>query len=99
MNLRVGVQQDDVQTAQREFARDVGGERGLADAAFLIEQSEDHGVALPAGKPVFRSCFWCRLVVVHRNGASLLKVREFKLGMLEGGETQCWQGFAADFVA
>ncbi|GJA75674.1 hypothetical protein KAM354_09100 [Aeromonas caviae] len=85
--------------AHRQLARDVRGERGLADAAFLVEQSEDHDAALRVGKPVFRSCVWCRWVVVHRNGASLLKVRELKLGMLEGVKTQCWQWFAADFVA
>ncbi|WP_208532317.1 hypothetical protein, partial [Pseudomonas aeruginosa] len=72
---------------------------GLADAAFLVEQSEDHGAALRVGKPVFRFWVWCRWVVVHRNSASLLKVREFKLGMLEGRKIQRWRRFAADFVA
>jgi hypothetical protein len=39
--------------AHRQFAGDVRGERGLADAAFLVEQSDDHGAALRAGKPGF----------------------------------------------
>jgi hypothetical protein len=34
----------------------VGGERGLAHAAFLVEQRDDHGLALPAGKP--GCCCW-----------------------------------------
>jgi hypothetical protein len=45
--------------AHRQFAGDVRGERGLADAAFLVEQSDDHGAALPAGKPGFT----CRAAV------------------------------------
>jgi hypothetical protein len=46
--------------AHRQFAGDVRGERGLADAAFLVEQSEDHGAALRAGKPGFAAA--CRAV-------------------------------------
>ena len=37
--LRVSIQQDDVQAAHRQLAGDVGGERGLADAAFLVENA------------------------------------------------------------
>ena len=98
-SLRIGVQQDYVQTAHRQLARDVRGERGLADAAFLVEQSEDHGAALRAGKPVFRFCVWCRLVVIHRNGTLLLKVMYLLLGKLRGAKIQCWRGFSDDFVA
>src|SRR5690606_39933641 len=85
--------------AQRQFARDVRGERGLADTAFLVEQSEDHGAALRVGKPVFCSCVWCRLAVVHRNGALLLKVMYLLLGKLRDEKIQYWRGFAADFFA
>ncbi|HEJ4160445.1 TPA: hypothetical protein SL491_000478 [Pseudomonas aeruginosa] len=85
--------------AQRQFARDVRGERGLADTAFLVEQSEDHGAALLAEKPVFRFCVWCRCAVVHRNGALLLKVMYLLLGKLRDAKTQRWRGFSADFVA
>jgi hypothetical protein len=57
--------------AHRQFAGDVRGERGLADAAFLVEQRDDHGAALRAGKPGFPAVRWpCRFSVVHRNGAS-----------------------------
>ncbi|GLO20214.1 hypothetical protein PPUJ20188_36110 [Pseudomonas putida] len=66
--------------AQREFAGDVRGERGLTDAAFLIEQDNDHDAASHVGKPDFacraKRCSLCRFVVVHRNGALLLKVRD-----------------------
>jgi hypothetical protein len=48
--LRVSIQQDDLLTAQREFAGNVGGERGLADTTFLVEQGDDHGSALHCGK-------------------------------------------------
>ena len=85
--------------AQRQFARDVRGERGLADTAFLVEQSEDHGAALPAGKPGFtcraKRCSPCRFSVVHRNGALLLKVMYFLLGKLEGPQTRAVIGFPA----
>src|SRR3546814_1912639 len=50
---RVGVQQHDVLAAHRQLAGDVRGERGLAHAAFLVEQSNDHGAALRVGKPGF----------------------------------------------
>ena len=40
--LRVGVDQRDVFAVQRPFAGEVQGERRLADAALLIEQSDDH---------------------------------------------------------
>jgi hypothetical protein len=32
-----------VLAAHRQLAGDVGGERGLAHAAFLVEQRDDHG--------------------------------------------------------
>nr|WP_199904417.1 hypothetical protein [Novosphingobium sp. MBES04] len=85
--------------AHRQFAGDVRGERGLAHAAFLVEQSDDHGLALRVGKPGCCRCVCGRVVVVHRSGVSLLKVREIKLGKLEGEETQRWRGFAADLHA
>src|SRR5690606_10589566 len=97
--LRVGIQQDDVLAAQREFAREVRGERGLSDTAFLVEQRDDHGAALRVGKPGFGCCAWCRFAVVHRSGALLLKVMYFLLGMLEGAQSQQWRGFSADFCA
>jgi hypothetical protein len=50
--------------AHRQLAGDVGGERGLAHAAFLVEQRDDHGLALRAGKPGCCCCVsaaWWRL--------------------------------------
>jgi hypothetical protein len=58
MTLRVGIQQDDMLAAHRQFAGDVRGERGLADAAFLVEQRDDHGAALRAGKPAACCVSW-----------------------------------------
>src|SRR3546814_10554227 len=52
--------------------------------------------AKPVGCRLVLPAVCGRVVVVHRSGVSLLKVREFKLGKLEGRETQCWRGFAAD---
>lgn len=49
-NLRVGIQQDDVLAAQGQFPGDMRGERGLAYAAFLVEQGNDHGTVLRGGK-------------------------------------------------
>ncbi|MNN76786.1 hypothetical protein D3C81_1931950 [compost metagenome] len=43
--LRIGVQQHYRRTAQRKFTGEVGGERGLANTAFLVEQRDDHGCA------------------------------------------------------
>src|SRR3546814_1095736 len=40
-------------------------------------------------KPGFCCCACGRVVVVHCSGASLLKVREMKLGKLERAQTQC----------
>ena len=40
MTLRVGIQQDDMQAAHRQFAGDVRGERGLADAAFWLRNAK-----------------------------------------------------------
>ncbi|GID05552.1 hypothetical protein TMM008_27540 [Pseudomonas sp. 008] len=80
-----------MQAAHRQFAGDVRGERGLAYAAFLVEKREDHGAALRAGKPAWP----CRFVVVHRNGALLLKVMYFLLGKLEGTQTRAVVGFPA----
>ncbi|HMN57290.1 MAG TPA: hypothetical protein PKE15_08600 [Ottowia sp.] len=77
--------------AHRQLAGDVRGERGLAYAAFLIEKRDDHGAALPAGKPAWP----CRWVVFHRNGALLLKVMYFLLGKLEGAQTRAVIGFTA----
>ncbi|EXS68017.1 hypothetical protein BF95_01410 [Sphingobium sp. Ant17] len=95
--MRVGIEQHDMLAAQRQFAGDVGGERGLADAAFLVEQRDDHGVALHTGKPGFacgaKRCSPCRFSVVHRNGALLLKVMYFLLGKLEGPQTRAVIGF------
>ena len=86
--------------ASRELAGDVGGERGLAHAAFLVEQSDDHGAALRVGKPGCCCCFSCPsfagLVVVHRGAALLLPVRVFKLGKLREAETRASIGFAGD---
>ncbi|MEW7979905.1 MAG: hypothetical protein AB2813_08940, partial [Candidatus Sedimenticola endophacoides] len=49
---------------------------GFAHSAFLIQQSDDHGAALLAGKPGFlchaKCCASCRLAVFHRNGALFL---------------------------
>src|SRR3546814_19502907 len=93
--------------AQGAFAWDVRGERGLADAAFLVEQGDDHGATLRLGRPACfcraeRGGFWsfCWLVfrpaaVVHRNAVSLSIVREFKLVMLEGSQTRAVTGFPA----
>ncbi|HRL67509.1 MAG TPA: hypothetical protein PLA28_11085, partial [Ottowia sp.] len=74
-------------TAHRQLAGDMCGERGLAHAAFLVEQSDDHGLASLLGKPgvdlpakpanwwLVLSAVGGRVVVVHRSGVSLLKVR------------------------
>ncbi|MPM56815.1 hypothetical protein SDC9_103630 [bioreactor metagenome] len=97
--LRVGIQEDDRLPAHRQLASDVGGERGLAYAAFLVQQSNDHGLALRVGKPGCCRCVAGRAVVVHRGAALLLKVREFKLGKLGEYETLASIGFAGDFVA
>ncbi|MGC8384292.1 hypothetical protein ACP3P8_15705 [Pseudomonas aeruginosa] len=72
------------------------GERGLADAAFLVENREDHGAALRLEPACF--CISCRLVVVRRSGA-LLKVMYLLLGKLNGPQSQQRRGFVADFVA
>ena len=94
--------------AHRQFAGDVRGERGLAHAAFLIEQGNDHGAALPAGKPAV-SCLvkpssvlprflraFCLSAVVHRNGAPLLKVRVFEVREVKGAPKPApVMGFAA----
>ena len=85
--------------AHRQLSGDVGGECGLAHATFLVEQSDDHGAALQAGKLGVCCCVCGRVVVVHRSGAFLLKVRESKLGKLRETETGAVIGFAADFVA
>jgi hypothetical protein len=65
----------------------------------LVQQSDDHGSALLAGKPGFlrraKRGAPCRLVFIHRNGALFLFVKEFKLGKLEGPETRAVIGFAA----
>ena len=45
--LRIGVDQRDALPAASPFASEVKGERRLADAAFLIEQCDDHD-GLPA---------------------------------------------------
>ncbi|MDT4865199.1 hypothetical protein FQZ97_999880 [compost metagenome] len=98
--LRIGIQQDYRLPAHRQLAGDVGGERGLAHTAFLVEQRDDHGLDLPAGEPGCRCWFsWLSFagwVVVHRNAALLLPVREFKLGKLREAETRASIGFAAD---
>jgi hypothetical protein len=97
--LRIGIEQNNLLAAHCQLASDVRGERGLADAAFLIEQGDDHDPALLAGKPGFlrraKRCTPCRSVLIHRNGALLLKVKEFKLGKLEGLETSAVIGFSA----
>src|SRR3546814_3043234 len=41
--LRIGVDDDDRLAALGQFAGQVRGERGLADAALLVEQGDDHG--------------------------------------------------------
>ncbi|MCY1380246.1 hypothetical protein D9M69_680480 [compost metagenome] len=46
--LRVSIEQDNVVPAQRQFAGDVGGQGGLTDPAFLVEQGDDHGRISPA---------------------------------------------------
>ncbi|KAG1386447.1 hypothetical protein G6F58_013836 [Rhizopus delemar] len=74
----------------------MGGERGLAHAAFLVEQRDDHGLALHAGRAGFVCCVCGRAAVVHRDGVSLLQVREFKLGKLREVETRAVIGFADD---
>lgn len=79
-----------MQAAHRQFAGDVRGERGLADAAFLVEKREDHGAAPPSWKAGSA----CHFVVVHRNGALLLKVMYFLLGKLET-QTRAVVGFPA----
>ena len=99
MNPAVGIQQHNVLAAHRQFAGDMRGERGLPDAAFLVEQRDDHGAALRAGKPVFLPRASCRVAVVHRGAAPLLPVREFELGKLREAEIRASIGFAADFVA
>mmetsp|Transcript_7178 Transcript_7178/g.12986 ORF Transcript_7178/g.12986 Transcript_7178/m.12986 type:complete len:230 (-) Transcript_7178:1869-2558(-) len=94
--LWIGIQQDDRLPAHRQLAGDVGGERGLAHAAFLVQQRDDHGLALRVGKP--GCCSWISgsVVVVHRGAALLLSVRCFKLGKLREAETRASIGFAAD---
>ncbi|MCY1546563.1 hypothetical protein D9M68_825640 [compost metagenome] len=56
--LWVGIEQDDVLSAQGQFAGDMGGEGGLAHPAFLVEQGDDHGrVSLakpPQSEPVHK---------------------------------------------
>src|SRR3546814_7684642 len=89
--LRVGIEQDNRLPAHRQFAGNVGGERGLSDTAFLVQDGGDHGAALPAGKPAWP----CRWVVVHRSGVLLPKVRAFKLGKLERPQTHAVIGFPA----
>ena len=90
--LRVGIEQDDRLPAHRELAGDVRGERGLAHAAFLVEQGDDHGEALPFGRSLLPCHVECaspfRSVVVQRNGALPPQVREVTLGTLEGTETR-----------
>ena len=81
MNLRIGIQQRPTARASPARRR-CGGERGLAHAAFLVEQRDDHGLALRVGKPVVAARASRRVVVVHRGAALLLPVREFKLGKL-----------------
>jgi hypothetical protein len=93
--LWVGIEQNDLLAAHCQLTGDVGGERCFADAAFLVQQSDDHGAALLAGKPVFLLCEPCRLAVFHRNGALYLLVKEFKLGKLERPETRALIGFPA----
>src|SRR3546814_15630482 len=41
--LRIGVDDDDRLAALGQFAGQVRGERGLAAAALLVEQGDDHG--------------------------------------------------------
>lgn len=89
--LWIGIEQDDMLSAQRQLASDVRGERGLANAAFLVEQRNDHSAALAVGRPARA----CRFVVVHRNGALLPRVRFLELGELEAAETRAAIGFAA----
>ncbi|MCY1229475.1 hypothetical protein D9M72_418390 [compost metagenome] len=50
--LRVGVEQDHVVATQSEFASDMGGQGGLADPAFLVEQGDDQGRISPAKQSV-----------------------------------------------
>jgi hypothetical protein len=49
--LRVGIEQDDVLSAQGQFAGDMGGEGGLAHPTFLVEQGDDHGRISPTKPP------------------------------------------------
>jgi hypothetical protein len=49
--LRIGVDKEDAQAAQREGGRDVDRQRRLANAALLIEHPEDHRiVAFPQSR-------------------------------------------------
>ncbi|ALK31116.1 hypothetical protein bpln_1g23460 [Burkholderia plantarii] len=78
-----------MRATHRQFAGDVGSERGLADATFLIAARRSWR-APPPETPASP----CRFGVVHRNGAHLLPVRAFMLDKLEGAETRVVISFA-----
>ncbi|MNV59985.1 hypothetical protein D3C71_1524350 [compost metagenome] len=95
--LRVGIEQDDRLPAHRQLPGDVGGERGLAHPAFLVEQGDDHGVAFLLGKPGC-FCLWFGIsAVVHRGRAPLLIVRCIKLEELREVGSRAGIGFAGDW--